>query len=48
VQFCVIERDAPMAHVLPLLPNWKQVYSDNTSVIFVRTTAGAVQPQSGI
>lgn len=40
VGFCVFEQSSPMAHVLPLLPNWKKVYSDDASVIFVRTTAG--------
>lgn len=39
VGFCLLEREAPMAHVLPLMPNWKQVYSDDASVIFVRTAA---------
>jgi hypothetical protein len=37
IQFCLLEANAPMAHVLPLMHNWKAVYSDNLSVIFVRT-----------
>ncbi|HEX5235159.1 MAG TPA: hypothetical protein VFW25_07520 [Silvibacterium sp.] len=37
VGFCLLERDAPMARVLPLMRNWKEVYSDDASVIFVRT-----------
>jgi hypothetical protein len=36
IGFCLLSRDSPMAHVLPLLPGWKAVYSDNMSVIFVR------------
>lgn len=40
VGFCVLERNTPMTHVLPLLPNWKQVYSDDAAVIFVRAAAG--------
>lgn len=40
VDFCLLERDSPMVHVLPLLHNWKEVYSDDASVIFVRTEAG--------
>ena len=40
VRFCVLARTAPMAQVLPLLPNWKSVYSDNMSTIFVRTSNG--------
>lgn len=41
VGFCVLDRISPMTHVLPLLPNWKRVYSDDASVIFVRTAAGS-------
>jgi hypothetical protein len=46
VSFCLIEREAPMAHVFPLLPNWKQVYSDDKSVIFVRNSAAVSSTQS--
>jgi hypothetical protein len=38
INFCLLARTSPMAHVLPLLPNWKNVYSDNMSMIFVRTS----------
>jgi hypothetical protein len=37
IRFCVLGRTSPMTHVLPLLPNWKSVYSDNMTTIFVRT-----------
>jgi hypothetical protein len=37
VNFCLLRRQSPMAHVLPLLHEWKSVYSDNNSVIFART-----------
>jgi hypothetical protein len=37
ISFCLLSRDSPMATVMPLLPNWKAAYSDNISVIFVRT-----------
>ncbi len=37
INFCLLTRTSPMAHVLPLLPNWKMVYSSNKSMIFVRT-----------
>jgi hypothetical protein len=37
IQFCLLEADAPMVRVLPLLRNWKSVYSDGRSVIFIRT-----------
>ena len=37
VKFCVLERQSPMAHVLPVMRNWKLVYSDDKTVIFVRS-----------
>ncbi len=37
IGFCLLSNRSPMLHVLPLLKDWKQVYSDNNSVIFVRT-----------
>jgi len=36
VQFCLLEANAPMSYVLPLLHNWKSVYSDDRSIVFVR------------
>ena len=45
VSFCLLERDAPMAHVLPLMHNWQRVYSDDKSVIFARTTAAVSSNQ---
>lgn len=38
IEFCVLARTSPMAQVLPLLPNWKSVYADTMSMIFVRTS----------
>ena len=37
IDFCLLTRQSPMVHVLPLLHNWKLVYSDELSVIFQRT-----------
>jgi hypothetical protein len=37
VNFCLLERNSTIANVLPLLPNWKAIYSDARSVIFLRT-----------
>jgi hypothetical protein len=39
IDFCLLTRSSPMAQVLPLLHDWKLVYSDNMSVIFVRASA---------
>lgn len=39
VNFCLLSSQSQMINVLPLLPNWKLVYSDDNSRIFVRTTA---------
>lgn len=36
VRFCLLARTSPMASVLPLLPGWKDIYSDGMSVIFAR------------
>ncbi len=44
VNFCVLARTAPMAQVLQLLPNWKAVYSDQMSMIFVRTSEPSNTP----
>lgn len=38
INFCLLARQSPMAHVLPLLHEWKMAYADDHSVIFVRTT----------
>ena len=37
ISFCLLERESLMAHVMPLVPGWKALYSDNLSVIFVRS-----------
>ena len=36
IQFCLVESGSSIANVLPLMQNWKSVYSDDNSVIFVR------------
>jgi hypothetical protein len=38
IRFCVLSRQSPLVVVLPLLPEWKEVYSDNVAVIFARST----------
>jgi len=44
VNFCLLTSGSPMIQVLKLLPEWKNVYSDDHSVIFVRrAVAGAGQ-----
>ena len=37
IRFCLLERNSPMVTVLPLLPGWQIVYSDNLSVIVARS-----------
>ncbi len=39
VAFCLLTKQSPMVRVLPLLNQWKLVYSDDASVIFARTGA---------
>jgi hypothetical protein len=41
INFCLLARQSPMARVLPLLHEWKIVYSDNNSVILMRTAPGS-------
>jgi hypothetical protein len=36
VGFCLLSKDAPMVRVLPYLPGWKKVYSDEMAVVFSR------------
>ncbi len=39
LQSCLIQRDEPLATVLLASPNWRRVYVDNTSALFVRTSS---------
>jgi hypothetical protein len=36
IDFCLLARESPMARVLPLLRDWRSIYSDDKSVIFTR------------
>ena len=36
VKSCLMERDSPLATMLAAVPEWNKVYSDSTSVLFVR------------
>jgi hypothetical protein len=38
IRFCLLNRQSAMVRVLPLLPEWKLVYADGNSVIFLRAT----------
>ncbi len=39
IQACLVERDAPLATMLSAQPEWRKVYADNLSVLFVRRDA---------
>jgi len=39
IQFCLVSPQSPMVQIFPLLPNWKSVYADDHSVVFVRTSS---------
>ncbi|QNI32877.1 hypothetical protein H7849_02450 [Alloacidobacterium dinghuense] len=39
IGFCLLTRGGPMARVLTLLKGWKSIYSDDNTVIFVRSNA---------
>jgi hypothetical protein len=38
---CLLQRDEPLSTILSASPNWKKIYSDNISALFVRTAAVA-------
>jgi hypothetical protein len=37
IDFCLVSRGSAITNVLPYLPGWKAIYSDDTSLIFSRT-----------
>jgi hypothetical protein len=39
INFCLLPVDAPMSHVLPLMPGWNRVYADEMSVVWARSGA---------
>ena len=41
IGFCLLERQSPMVRLLPLLHEWKIVYSDNNAVILVRSASAS-------
>lgn len=41
IDFCLLSQASPMARVVRLLPGWKSVYSDQMSLVFVRSAASA-------
>jgi len=41
IDFCLLVRDQPVARVLALLPGWRRIYSDKTSVIFAKSGQAA-------
>lgn len=40
INFCILGSHSPMVQVMPLLREWKMVYSDDDAVIFVRNAPG--------
>jgi hypothetical protein len=36
IAFCLLSINSPLSRVMPLLPGWKGVYSDNTAIVFAR------------
>jgi hypothetical protein len=37
IAFCLLARSTPMSRILPLLPGWTQVYSDESSMVFAKS-----------
>lgn len=48
IQSCLIERETALATVLSSLPDWQKVYSDNTTVLFVRRKVQPASPAARI
>ena len=44
VKACLLKRDSPLGTFFRVLPDWKEVYSDTLSTVFVRTTGAAKYP----
>lgn len=44
IQSCLIERDEPLATVLLASPDWRRVYVDNVSALFVRNASADYVP----
>jgi hypothetical protein len=50
VQACLLDRNEPLVNFLAALPEWRRVYMDENSTIFVRrkrTEAGGMKPATG-
>jgi hypothetical protein len=43
IDFCLLSREEPVARVVPMLPGWKAVYSDDMSVVLVRSIHARAQ-----
>lgn len=41
VQFCLLERDEALTSVLSASPEWKRIYSDSVSALYVRNSSAA-------
>jgi hypothetical protein len=41
IEYCLLDRNAPISRLMQLLPSWKSVYSDDTSIVFVRSASNA-------
>jgi hypothetical protein len=48
IQSCLVERKSPIEMLLAASPDWKQVYSDGLSVIFVRAARAASNSKNAI
>ena len=43
VQFCLLERDEALTSVLSASPEWKRIYSDSVSALYVRNSGAAAR-----
>ena len=43
IDYCLLNRDTPISRMMQLLPGWKSIYSDDMSIVFVRSTSSAIR-----
>jgi hypothetical protein len=46
IKSCLLAREEPLSVVLAALPEWREIYSDRTSALFVRRSVPAEQPSA--
>jgi hypothetical protein len=48
VNFCLLSAQSQMINIMPLLPDWKLVYSDDLARVFVKTPSQSSAPKPAL